>query len=69
MYEAAGIGLDDIDVIQLQDTNAGAEVIRLAENGFGATGKQEKFIADPKPRSAARWRPTPTAGSSPTAKP
>jgi acetyl-CoA C-acetyltransferase len=50
VYEAAGIGPDDIDVIQLQDTDAGAEVIRLAENGFGATGKQEKLIADPRPR-------------------
>jgi acetyl-CoA C-acetyltransferase len=45
-YEAAGIGPDDVDVIQLQDTDAGAEVIHLAENGFCADGDQEKLVAD-----------------------
>jgi acetyl-CoA C-acetyltransferase len=45
-YEMAGIGPEDVDVIQLQDTDAGAEVIHLAENGFCADGEQEKLIAD-----------------------
>ena len=45
-YEQAGIGPDDVDVIQLQDTDAGAEVIHMAENGFCADGEQEKLIAD-----------------------
>jgi acetyl-CoA C-acetyltransferase len=45
-YEAAGIAPDDVDVIQLQDTDAGAEVIHMAENGFCADGEQEKLIAD-----------------------
>jgi acetyl-CoA acetyltransferase len=45
-YEMAGIGPDDVDVIQLQDTDAGAEVIHLAENGFCADGEQEALIAD-----------------------
>src|SRR3546814_3627372 len=45
-YEAAGIGPDDVDVIQLQDTDAGAEVIHMAENGFCADGDQEKLLAD-----------------------
>ena len=45
-YDEAGIGPEDIDVIQLQDTDAGAEVIHLAENGFCADGEQEKLIAD-----------------------
>jgi acetyl-CoA acetyltransferase len=44
-YELAGIGPEDVDVIQLQDTDAGAEVIHLAENGFCADGEQEKLIA------------------------
>src|ERR1019366_147964 len=35
-YEEAGIGPEDVDVIQLQDTDAGAEVIHMAENGFCA---------------------------------
>lgn len=45
-YEAAGIGPEDVDVVQLQDTDAGAEVIHLAENGFCADGDQEKLIAE-----------------------
>jgi acetyl-CoA C-acetyltransferase len=45
-YETAGIGPADVDVIQLQDTDAGAEVIHLAENGFCADGEQEKLVAD-----------------------
>ncbi len=45
-FEAAGIGPSDVDVIQLQDTDAGAEVIHMAENGFCADGEQEKLIAD-----------------------
>ncbi len=45
-YDAAGIGPQDVDVIQLQDTDAGAEIIHMAENGFCADGEQEKLIAD-----------------------
>ncbi|MFD6895166.1 thiolase family protein [Rhodococcus sp. NPDC060086] len=45
-FEAAGIAPQDIDVIQLQDTDAGAEVIHMAEAGFCADGDQEKLIAD-----------------------
>ncbi len=44
-YEQAGIGPDDVDVVQLQDTDAGAEVIHLAENGFCADGEQEELVA------------------------
>ena len=32
--------------IQLQDTDAGAEVIHMAENGLCADGEQEKLVAD-----------------------
>lgn len=44
-YEKAGIGPEDVDVIQMQDTDAGSEVIHLAENGFCADGEQEALIA------------------------
>src|ERR1700754_1549052 len=40
-YEAAGIGPEDVDVAQLQDTDAGAEVIHMAETGLCADGEQE----------------------------
>ena len=45
-FERAGIGPDDVHVAQLQDTDAGSEVIHLAENGFCADGDQEKLIAE-----------------------
>jgi len=45
-YEDAGVGPEDVDVIQVQDTDAGAEVIHMAENGFCADGEQEKLLAD-----------------------
>jgi acetyl-CoA acetyltransferase len=45
-YEMAGLGPEDVDVVQLQDTDAGAEVIHLAENGFCKDGEQETLLAD-----------------------
>lgn len=45
-YERAGVGPEDVDVIQLQDTDAGSEVIHMAENGFCADGDQEKLVAE-----------------------
>jgi acetyl-CoA acetyltransferase len=60
-YEMAGIGPDDVDVIQLQDTDAGAEVIHLAENGFCADGEQERLVADGETEIGGRL-PTNTDG-------
>jgi len=45
-FEQAGVAPEDVDVIQLQDTDAGAEVIHMAEAGFCADGDQEKLLAD-----------------------
>jgi acetyl-CoA acetyltransferase len=45
-YETAGIGPEDVDVAQLQDTDAGNEVIHMAETGLCADGEQEKLVAD-----------------------
>jgi acetyl-CoA acetyltransferase len=45
-FDAAGIGPEDVDVIQLQDTDAGNEVIHMAETGFCGDGEQEKLVAD-----------------------
>src|SRR5438128_9944577 len=56
-FEMAGIGPEDVDVVQLQDTDAGADVIHLAENGFCADGDQEALRSRRCPgdrRSAAR---------------
>jgi acetyl-CoA C-acetyltransferase len=44
-FEMAGVGPGDIDVSQLQDTESGAEVMHMAENGFCEHGDQEQLIA------------------------
>lgn len=43
-FEMAGVGPTDIQVMQLQDTEAGAEIMHMAENGFCAHGEQEALI-------------------------
>ncbi|MDV7136528.1 acetyl-CoA acetyltransferase [Williamsia sp. 1138] len=53
-YEIAGIAPSDVDVIQLQDTDAGSEIIHMAENGFCADGDQEKLIAAGETEIAGR---------------
>jgi acetyl-CoA acetyltransferase len=49
-FEAAAIGPDDIDVAQLQDTESGAEIMHMAENGFCADGEQEQWLAEGRTR-------------------
>lgn len=44
-YQQAGITPADVDVAQIQDSEAGAEVIHMAENGFCLDGEQEEMIA------------------------
>jgi acetyl-CoA acetyltransferase len=43
-YEMAGIGPEDIDVAQIQDTEVGHEIMHMAENGFCKDGEQEAMI-------------------------
>ncbi|WP_313803672.1 thiolase family protein [Sphingobium sp.] len=45
-YEMAGVDPEDIDIAQLQDTEAGAEIMHMAENGFCADGEQAAWIAE-----------------------
>ncbi|HEY4083075.1 MAG TPA: thiolase family protein [Burkholderiaceae bacterium] len=45
-FEAAGVGPKDIDVLQLQDTDSGSEIIHMAENGFCEHGEQERLLRD-----------------------
>lgn len=53
-YEIAGLGPQDIDVVQLQDTEAGAEVMHMAENGFCKDGEQERMLRDGDTRIGGR---------------
>ncbi len=45
-FELAGIGPRDVDVLQLQDTDSGTEIIHMAENGFCEHGEQEKLLRE-----------------------
>jgi len=49
-YEMAGVGPEDVDVAQLQDTESGAEIMHMAENGFCANGEQQAWIAEGRTR-------------------
>lgn len=44
-FEAAGVEPTDVDVAQIQDTEAGAEVMHMAETGLCADGAQAALIA------------------------
>jgi acetyl-CoA acetyltransferase len=46
VYEMAGIGPEDVQVAQIQDSESGAEIMHMAENGFCADGDQERMILD-----------------------
>jgi acetyl-CoA acetyltransferase len=50
----AGVGPADIDVAQLQDTESGAEIMHMAENGFCADGEQERMLAGGETRLGGR---------------
>ena len=43
-FELSGIGPEDVDVLQLQDTESGAEIMHMAENGFCEHGEQAHLI-------------------------
>jgi acetyl-CoA C-acetyltransferase len=43
-FDDAGIGPADVDVAQIQDTEAGAEIMHMSETGFCAAGEQEELI-------------------------
>jgi acetyl-CoA C-acetyltransferase len=45
-YEQAGVGPEDIDVAQLQDTDSGSEVIHMAETMLCKDGEQEALLHD-----------------------
>jgi acetyl-CoA C-acetyltransferase len=44
-FELAGVGPEDVDVVQVQDTESGAELIHLAECGLCAHGEQPELYA------------------------
>ena len=45
-FRMAGIGPEDMGLAQLQDTEAGAELMNMAENGFCRDGEQEAWLTE-----------------------
>ncbi len=45
-FEMAGLGPEDMQVIQIQDTESGAEIMHMSENGFCKDGEQEQLILE-----------------------
>jgi acetyl-CoA C-acetyltransferase len=45
-FEVAGVAPHDVHVVQLQDTDAGSEIMHMAECGFCEHGEQEKLLAE-----------------------
>jgi acetyl-CoA acetyltransferase len=45
VFEGAGVGPEDVDVAQVQDTESGAELIHLAECGLCEHGEQAELYA------------------------
>ena len=43
-YEKAGVGPSDVQVAQVLDTDAGSELIQIAENGFCEHGEQDRLM-------------------------
>jgi acetyl-CoA acetyltransferase len=53
-FEQAGMGPEDVDVAQLQDTESGAEIMHLAETGLCQDGEQETLIQSGATRIGGR---------------
>jgi hypothetical protein len=66
-FEQAGIGPEDVDVAQVQDTESGAEVMHFAETGLCEHGEQEALIQSGRRPLTVACRSTPTVAGWPTA--
>ena len=53
-WKMSGVGPEDVDVAQLQDTESGAEIMHMAENGFCKDGEQERILADGETKIGGR---------------
>ena len=53
-FEVAGVSPTDVDVVQVQDTESGAELIHLAECGLCEHGEQPRLYADGATRICGR---------------
>jgi acetyl-CoA acetyltransferase len=61
-YERAGLGPDDLDVVELQDTDAGTEIIATEQLGLCALGEGGPFAASGATRLGGRLPVNPSGG-------
>lgn len=46
VFKMVGMEFKDIDLVQLQDIEVGAEIMHMVENGFCVYGEQEKMLVE-----------------------
>ena len=61
-YGLAGVGPDDVDVVEIHDAAAPGELIVSEELGIVRAGKGAELLAPAPPRSAGGFRSTPAVG-------
>jgi acetyl-CoA acetyltransferase len=61
-YEAAGVGPDDLDVVECQDTDAARELLSYEELGLCARGEQPKLLAEGATALGGRLPVNPSGG-------
>jgi acetyl-CoA acetyltransferase len=61
-YEAAGLGPEDLDVVECQDTDAARELLSWAELGLCRPGDQSRMLADGDAGPGGRCPVNPSGG-------
>ena len=61
-YRQAGLGPDDVDVVECQDTDSGRELLAWAELGLCAAGDQARLLADGSTLIGGRIPVNPSGG-------
>ena len=61
-YEESGLGPDDLDVVECQDTDAARELLAYEELGLCAAGESGKLLADGATRIGGRLPVNPSGG-------
>jgi acetyl-CoA acetyltransferase len=61
-YETAGVGPGDLDVVELQDTDSGREILSIEELGLCQRGGGGRFVADGAGEMTGRLPVNPSGG-------